>query len=272
MGPRQIERALASPPLHANSADMTWYYAENNTQIGPVSDDELRTLVASGRVRGESLLWKAGLPAWAPLAQAAPEFLSAAGALAPAERPFGELMPETALCSVCNRFTPVHDQITIGGQRVCAGCKPVYLQKLKQGDTIQPTFRYAGFWIRFAAIVVDSLILMPFILAGFFFVMPKAFASADANLLINLAFSALGIAYKIFFIGKFGATPGKMVAGIKVIRPDGSAPGFGLAAGRAFAEIISGIILYVGYIMAAFDDEKRSLHDRICNTRVVYKK
>jgi hypothetical protein len=30
-------------------------------------------------------------------------------------------------------------------------------------------------------------------------------------------------------------------------------------------------ICYIGYIMVAFDQEKRSLHDHICNTRVVYK-
>ncbi|PYS28021.1 MAG: RDD family protein, partial [Acidobacteria bacterium] len=34
---------------------------------------------------------------------------------------------------------------------------------------------------------------------------------------------------------------------------------------------LSGIILLIGYIMAAFDPERRALHDRICNTRVVLK-
>ncbi|HET6371045.1 MAG TPA: RDD family protein, partial [Nitrospiria bacterium] len=43
------------------------------------------------------------------------------------------------------------------------------------------------------------------------------------------------------------------------------------ACGRYFAEILSGIILCIGYIMAAFDDEKRALHDRICGTRVIKK-
>jgi len=30
------------------------------------------------------------------------------------------------------------------------------------------------------------------------------------------------------------------------------------------------MIFMAGYIMAALDDEKRALHDRICDTRVVY--
>jgi uncharacterized RDD family membrane protein YckC len=36
--------------------------------------------------------------------------------------------------------------------------------------------------------------------------------------------------------------------------------------------IVSGIILLIGYIMAGFDDEKRALHDRVCDTRVIYKR
>jgi len=44
---------------------------------------------------------------------------------------------------------------------------------------------------------------------------------------------------------------------------------YGRATGRCFAEILSGMICYIGYLMAAFDEEKRALHDRICNTRVV---
>src|ERR1044072_2080041 len=42
-----------------------------------------------------------------------------------------------------------------------------------------------------------------------------------------------------------------------------------VACGRFFAEILSGLLLYVGYILAGFDEEKRSLHDRIFNARVV---
>jgi len=40
---------------------------------------------------------------------------------------------------------------------------------------------------------------------------------------------------------------------------------------RFFATMLSQLTLYIGYIIAAFDDEKRSLHDHICDTRVVYK-
>ena len=62
-----------------------------------------------------------------------------------------------------------------------------------------------------------------------------------------------------------------MLCKIKIVDSSGSKIGYGRATGRFFAEILSGMICYIGYIMAGFDDEKRALHDRICNTRVVYK-
>ncbi len=79
------------------------------------------------------------------------------------------------------------------------------------------------------------------------------------------------MAYQIFFLGKYGATPGKMACSIKVVTADGGRIGYGRATGRFFSELLSGIICYIGYIIVAFDGQKRALHDHICNTRVVYK-
>jgi uncharacterized RDD family membrane protein YckC len=76
-------------------------------------------------------------------------------------------------------------------------------------------------------------------------------------------------AYETFFLVKFAATPGKMALGLKVIRPDGSKLDVGRAIGRYFAKMLSAIILYIGYIMAGFDSQKRALHDMICDTRVI---
>ena len=43
------------------------------------------------------------------------------------------------------------------------------------------------------------------------------------------------------------------------------------AFGRAWAEQLSGLVCYIGYIIAAFDAEKRAMHDHMCNSRVIYK-
>jgi len=56
---------------------------------------------------------------------------------------------------------------------------------------------------------------------------------------------------------------------IKVVTPDGGRISYARATGRHFAKILSGIICYIGYLMAFWDDEKRALHDRMCGTRVI---
>jgi uncharacterized RDD family membrane protein YckC len=55
-----------------------------------------------------------------------------------------------------------------------------------------------------------------------------------------------------------------------VTRADGGPISAGLAVGRFFAKILSSLTLCIGFLIAAFDREKRSLHDHICGTRVVY--
>jgi len=67
----------------------------------------------------------------------------------------------------------------------------------------------------------------------------------------------------------FGATLGKMAVKIRVVNPDGTPITWGKAIARYFAEIVSGLTLGIGYIMAGFDPERRALHDRIASTRVV---
>lgn len=257
---------------------MTWYYAENNAQQGPVSDDQLRALAAGGRINGQTLVWKDGMGAWTALEQAAPHLLPQAAPGMPGvpgdvpDQAFPALGPETALCSSCNRFKPVDQIVMIAGQRVCAECKGVSLQRIRQGETPGPKFRYGGFWIRVVAYLLDVIIMLPVTLGLTMFLLPSLMgADTGAQLFYQLAANLFGIAYKVFFIGKFGATPGKMVAGLRVVRADGSAVGYGLAAGRTLAEFLSAIVLCIGYLIAAFDPEKRTLHDRICNTRVVYK-
>jgi uncharacterized RDD family membrane protein YckC len=85
---------------------------------------------------------------------------------------------------------------------------------------------------------------------------------------VNLA---VGMSYETLMIGKYGATVGKMVMKIRVITAEGQKVSYLRALGRYFAKLLSGMTLMIGYLMAAFDDEKRTLHDRICNTRVIVK-
>ena len=79
----------------------------------------------------------------------------------------------------------------------------------------------------------------------------------------------IGLSYEIIFVRKFDATPGKMALGIKLLRPDGSKLSVGRIVGRYFANYLNVFTLLIGYIILVFDDERRALHDRICDTRVI---
>ena len=113
------------------------------------------------------------------------------------------------------------------------------------------------------------------------FVMPTMMQSGDPAAIGGVfaffglyMFVALGVPvlYFTFFHGRWGATVGKMACGLRVVTAEGEPITYMRAFGRFWAFMLSGIILYIGYIMAGFDDEKRALHDRICSTRVIKKR
>jgi uncharacterized RDD family membrane protein YckC len=60
-----------------------------------------------------------------------------------------------------------------------------------------------------------------------------------------------------------------MACKLKVVMAEGDRVSYARAIGRHFAKYISGLILCIGYIMIGFDEQKRALHDRICDTRVI---
>jgi uncharacterized RDD family membrane protein YckC len=77
-----------------------------------------------------------------------------------------------------------------------------------------------------------------------------------------------GIGYYVYYWGVRGATPGKRAFGLCVQGEDGAQPpGSTRAAVRLFGYVVSGVLLGVGFLMAARDG--RTLHDRIAGTRVV---
>jgi uncharacterized RDD family membrane protein YckC len=143
-----------------------------------------------------------------------------------------------------------------------------YVQKVKEGMIVGGEMAYVGFWKRFVAKFVDGIILQVVNMGLAFAVM--ALANDVAGQIINFFIGiALSAALNIFFIGKFGATPGKMMIKAKVVRSNGDPLTYGRATGRFFAEWVSSLTMGIGYLMACWDREKRSLHDRIADTRVV---
>ena len=251
---------------------MDWYYAEGAEKVGPLSDGDFDNLIRSGKIRAETLVWRAGMPDWAPYSTVAPNPSPPVAAAAP---PAAAIRAGTGevQCAECGKMFPPDEVVRLQSSWVCATCKPMAMQKMREG--IRPEHMdYAGFWIRFAAKFVDGLVLgIPSIILYFALFRNAVSGGAPPSLGFQAfvqIFSVLGGAlYTTLMVGKFGATVGKMACGLRIVTADGQAVSYPRALGRHFAELLSGIICYIGYIMVGFDDQKRSLHDRICNTRVI---
>jgi len=138
----------------------------------------------------------------------------------------------------------------------------------------QPSVEYAGFWVRSAAFFIDGIVLgLPLLItaAVLSFIMNQGAVITKEN----QDFSTTGagvllIPIFIYFVTRYGATPGKMFFSLKIVKEDGDIPDLKTAFMReAVGKIVSAIPLNLGYYWVAFDKEKRGIHDIIAKTHVV---
>lgn len=151
--------------------------------------------------------------------------------------------------------------------------------------------RYAGFWLRFVAYLIDDLILgfvgflvsLPFI--GGIVLSAIGIGECpdyDEKTILGIAGiigSVLGLIIVVVALGwlyyalmessKTQATLGKMALSLKVTDMDGNPISFARATGRYFGKIISGLILNIGYILAGLTEKKQALHDMMASCLVV---
>ena len=195
--------------------------------------------------------------------------------------------PGVLYCAECGRPSAPDELAHFGTSLICPDCKEKYAQKLREGVIPRASVVYAGFWIRLGAALIDGTILavvggiLQFMFMGSIMTsLPRQQPGAPPNFealgaifgvlgLVTLLNMAIAATYEGVFVGKMAATPGKMVAGLKVIRSDGSPVSIGRGFGRYFAKFLSSMTLGIGYFMIGFDAEKRGLHDMICDTRVI---
>ena len=171
---------------------------------------------------------------------------------------------------------------------------------------IDQKFVYAGFWKRFLAYIIDeiiisavaSILIIPLsILFGLGIFSSYMFEEYDnysmVNYLQHQSFNDITV-QELFLIimliimftlviviiqwlyhaimessAKQG-TVGKMILNLRVVDLLGNRISFGRATGRFFGKILSGLILNIGYIMAAFTEKKQALHDMLAGCLVIY--
>jgi len=222
---------------------MEWYYAEDRTQKGPFTEAEFRRRVDEGLVGPETLVWNETLTQWTL---------------------FRDVDPFEAVEKASESYEiPESSVVAVDPEVVVAGVE------------------YADFAQRASAKIMDY-----FIVQFLFFGVMQALGVPvyDSPLPDNPTFQdilrpatpealitilSIGAIYEILFLSLYSATPGKMAFRIKVIFADGRPMSPWLAARRYLCELVSQITLYLGYLIALFDKERATLHDRMCGSRVI---
>lgn len=143
---------------------------------------------------------------------------------------------------------------------------------------------YAGFVTRLVALLVDIVILTVTVLIlsasaqiVLGFVAEQFSRSEEATALVR-AIAAAGLAvlslllppvYTVFFWTIIGQTPGKMLLGVRVVRPDGGR----LTLRRAFVRYLGYFVsafLLLGFVWVLVDNRRQGWHDKLARTVVIY--
>ena len=210
--------------------------------------------------------------------------------------------PGAGFCPNCGQPAPAAaaqsipiSAVTSGGAPIVAEAFPAGAQPMQYVAPLQPIIAprpYAGFWLRFVAFLIDTIVLtvilgiiigVGVLLVGFTYI--KAATNGmnpeDPAFLSMITGWALlfGVAMLVpmwlYYAGMESsahqATLGKMALGLIVTDVNDRRISFGRASGRFFAKLINPYTFYIGYIMAGFTAKKQGLHDMIASTLVLRK-
>jgi uncharacterized RDD family membrane protein YckC len=148
-----------------------------------------------------------------------------------------------------------------------------------EGFPVDASAIYAGFWLRFAAAVVDALVMfVPFVVITFIVVVIYKLASAanerGAALVIFVVWPVLAILATSFYFASLESSPrratlGKMAVALYVSDIEGRRLTLGRAMGRTLAKYLSILTVGIGFVMCGFTEKKQALHDKITSCLVL---
>ena len=137
-------------------------------------------------------------------------------------------------------------------------------------------FRYAGFWLRLVAVIVDGgiLLIVMWVLGLVFGINVASLdpTKAELNNFPRLEFASIFVAWIYYAVMESTApqaTVGKLFMGIYVTDRDGNRVTFRSASVRYWVKYLSTLILFIGYLMAAFTRHKQALHDIVASCVVL---
>ena len=145
--------------------------------------------------------------------------------------------------------------------------------ELSENENTNKELEYAGFWVRTAASIIDSILVLLLtwplltLIYGFDYWTSESFYHGTGELVVSYVLPAVAV---IIFWIYLSATPGKIVMGLKVISlGEQQKLSVGQSIGRYLGYFPSMIVLFIGFFWVAFDRRKQGWHDKIANTAVI---
>lgn len=135
---------------------------------------------------------------------------------------------------------------------------PARPQAFYSSPTIGDERRYAGFWQRAGAAVIDGILywVLYFILI---------FLLGDFGDFVYI-FAVLGVEWWFY---SAGWSPGRAALGIRIVDEFGGQPGAKRGFRRLLMSFVSSLALAIGYLALLWSPTKQTWHDRVAGTYVV---
>lgn len=270
-------------------SEQRFWYGIDGERLGPVSLEEIRTMVREGRLRPIDYIWNEEHQVWTRVTDflgamgeedaSSPRSADAAGERrGEADADFGD--PASA-GGAAQADWGAEAGSRYGGAWINPDAHAGY------GESWDQPVEYAGFWLRVGAYIIDGFVLGAIGLVWFFVAMSLGLLDGMMDLQntgngpedifamwesFPAAYYAVSILiswiYEAGFVASgWMATPGKRVMGVVVVNDRGERCGFGQASLRyVMKSIFASFTFGLAYLVIAFTERKQGIHDFIAQT------
>lgn len=238
---------------------MEFHIGRNGQTLGPFSIAQVRRQLAEGKLSPRDLAWHENAADWQPI-DTYPELM-----LADTEEPqAAEARPP--------------NPPPAAGQPRTVWSPPEAALATDDPDVVEGR-DYAGFWKRFAAYIIDRMILTAAVfvcamVVGVVIAVQGNSKPNDAAIAAMIGFYGVPYIGYIFYCvlmesSRHQATLGKMALGIVVTDLEGRRISAGRAFGRLVGSLLNNLTLTIGWMMAGWTERKQGLHDMVAGTLVL---
>jgi uncharacterized RDD family membrane protein YckC len=253
-----------------------WYYVDTSRiRRGPFTTAALQALAEHGEIHAETRVWRGGMERWQSLRESAAELGLEPQALAAPPAAVDTPAPPRSDAGVeVAAPAPAHADPLVDPRDPGPSAEPPALPDADPArhEPVAPVWHHAGLAKRFAAFMIDELILTVALMPVMLIVALITGASAgspEAAVMNLLRLVATWFYFAWCESSSLRGTIGKRALGLYVTRPHGAELSFGRASARFLAKILGAMAFMIGIFLIAVHPQRQGLHDQVTDTYVV---